>query len=126
MPLSPKPHCEFRVLCSSCSESYASDPFLKSSVPTPKPDDGFDMDLVLHPDERVIECPFVTQSAIVPNAALYLNELNIMASTREIVPEETIMTRLSKFVDSITNRDVFSLYPHHNISVPIFNLLLGW
>jgi len=118
--------CEFRELCGPCSESYASDPFLKSSVPAPKHDDGFNMDLVLRPDERVIECPFVTQSAIVPNAALYLNELNIMASTREIVPEETIMTRLSKFVDSITNRDVFSLYPHHNISVPIFNLLLGW
>ena len=36
---------------------------------SPTPDLGFDLDMLLKPDARVIQFPFVTESSIVPSAA---------------------------------------------------------
>ena len=93
----------------------------------PSPDIGFQLETLLNPDACVIQIPFTTKESIIPSAALYLNELNVIPYRNKIVPEEVFMSRLRKCArGSITNRDVSSLFPHHNISGSVFNLLVGW
>lgn len=97
------------------------------SESSPSPDIGFQLAILLKPDAWVMEIPFATKDSIIPSAALYLNELNIMSYKNQIVSEEVFMSHLQNWArGSITNKDISSLFPHHNISGSVFNLLVGW
>ena len=120
--------CPFTRYCGPCSSQPNED--IKNDVISesgPSHDIGFQLETLLNPDACVIQIPFTTKESIIPSAALYLNELNAMPYKNEIVSEEVFMFCLQKCArGSITNRDVSSLFPHHNISGSVFNLLVGW
>ena len=120
--------CPFGQYCGPCSSrpSGNNEKDLDSDSKS-LPDAGFDMDIVFQPDARVFEVPFVTKNSIVPSAALYLNELNVTPGKHQVISEEVLMSRLVKCAKgTITNTDILSLFPHHNISGSIFNILVGW
>ena len=72
----------------------------------------------------MIDFPFVTENSIVPSTALYLSELNLSPITHQVMSEEIVISRLVKSIyGPITNRDVYSLYPHNNING---STLISW
>ena len=120
--------CPFRDMCGPCSVHSRDEPTQDVALEgSPCPDIGFDLDILLQPDARVLEIPFETNDSIVPSAALYLNELNLLSGKHQVISEAIFMARLKECaMGTITNKDIFSLYPHNNISGSIFNLMVGW
>ena len=114
--------CQFRDICGICCET---------DVNVEQTNDinqklGFDLDLIASPNSMVLSFPFTTMESSTPSAALYLNELNFHHGRYSTIPEATLMLRLARFAPSLTNRDIFSLYPQNNISASVFNVLAGW
>ena len=96
-------------MCGPCSVYSSEEPTQDIELEcSPCPDIGFDLDILLQPDARVIEIPFVTNDSIVPSAALYLNELNFVSGKHQVIPEEIFMSCLKMCAKgTITNKDIF-------------------
>ena len=118
--------CKFKDLCGECTEAGNVRNPVQSPSPLPISDSGFDLDLLCRPDDILISVPFVTGTSIVPNAAFQLNELNFMKEQGRIVSEEDLMKKFSLYLHSVTNRDLFSLYPHNNINGVIIDVWTSW
>ena len=120
--------CPYRNMCGLCSDEPSEHTNTDIELTSKhKNDHEFDLDFLLKPDARVIQLPFLTERSIVPSAALYLNELNLVPVNQKIIPEELFMSRLIMCAPgTITNKDILSLYPHNNISGSVFNLMTGW
>ena len=114
--------CQFRDMCGICCET--DEKVEQSNDINQKL--GFDLNLIASPTSVVLSFPFTTLESSTPSAALYLNELNLHHGRSSIIHEATLMSRLARLSPSITNRDIFSLYPQNNISAPVFNVLSGW
>lgn len=114
--------CQFRDMCGICCET---DENAEQTIDINQKL-GYDLDLIASPHSMVLSFPFTTLESSTPSAALYLNELNLHHGRCSTIPEETLMLRLARFSPSITNRDIFSLYPENNISASVFNVLTGW
>ncbi len=95
-------------------------------MPPPNHDTDFPMDLLCHPDDIVLSVPFTTNGSLVPQAAMYLNELNLSKDHGEVVPEEVLMQQLGLYFTNLTNRNVYSLHPNNNITYNIIDLWTLW
>ena len=114
--------CQFRDMCGICCDT---DENVEQTIDINQKL-GFDLDLIASPNSMVLSFPFTTMESSTPSAALYLNELNLHHGRYSTIPEATLMLRLARFAPSLTNRDIFSLYPQNNISASVFNVLAGW
>ena len=114
--------CQFRDMCGICcktDENVEQTNDINQKL-------GYDLDLIASPNSTVLSFPFTTMESSTPSAALYLNEFNLHHGRCSTIPEATLMSRLARFSPSITNRDIFSMYPQNNISASVFNVLSGW
>ena len=85
-----------------------------------------DLEYLSKPDDIQFQFPFYTSSSMIPHASLHLNELNMMKNFKFIKTEEEIMQRLSAYTVSVTNRDIYSLYPQNKITGQILALGIAW
>jgi len=86
----------------------------------------FGLTYLIRPDDILFDFPFHTVDSIVPFASALLNELNIARDFAVVPSEEEIMQRLSKFPVSITNKDMYSLYPSENITGAMAQFAISW
>ena len=87
---------------------------------------ALDLEYLAKPDDIQFQFPFYTSSSMIPHASLHLNELNMMKNFKFTKTEEEIMQRLSAYTVSVTNRDIYSLYPQNKITGQILALGIAW
>ena len=84
------------------------------------------MDLIVKPMDIVFSIPFKIKDSIVPNVALHLNMMNVLKQRGKIIPNEILMKKFGPYFGSLTNQDVYLLYPQNNISSNIINCWTSW
>ena len=120
--------CDHHGVCNSCNSRSKplceitrksfGEQFMDSS--------NVDPDLFLKPDNLRFVLPFYTTGASLLSASIQLNEMNV-ARTIQVVPsEEDIYNALSSIPISVTNRDLYSLFPHERITDSIIDLCSFW
>lgn len=85
-----------------------------------------DPDLLLKPDNIRFVLPFQTHGSTLLSASLQLNEMNVSSYIRSTPLEADIYRRLLSDPISVTNRDLYSLYPHEHITDSIINMCSFW
>ncbi len=73
------------------------------------------MELLIFSTTLKFMFPFPMIDGIIPYLSLGLNELNTASVTNVFTKEDNMVKQLCQYSISITNKDVYSLYPHNNI-----------
>ena len=86
----------------------------------------FDVNVMLYPHDILFELPFCPRDTTFSSSCLQLNELSTAHLGANAASDEVLLKRLSYAPLSVTNQDVFSLYPHESISDTVIDLWSQW
>ena len=84
------------------------------------------MDNVNSPHTLLLLFPFQTKGNIIPNAGKNLNELGSDDLNMINITEDSSMKNMKDIQSTITNTNLASINPGHNISKNVTTLCLKW